>query len=197
MEILRVARTCGLPPGLHVLDDVLLEFHLSRPGPSSHRIAALLDPVAGRPELLRTLRTHLAQHQDRRLTAALLGLHPNTVDNRLAKLTELTGLDPSSPRGAALAIAALLLRDTAAGPDGASAAALTGTRTGHRVSAEAAPMGAQCQKSLERHDGPSLQSRPRCPLPPVDRPAAVRLLLGREVVERAGELLVGEPVTGE
>ncbi|WP_326768222.1 helix-turn-helix domain-containing protein [Streptomyces sp. NBC_01591] len=122
VEILRVARTCGLPPGLHVLDDVLLEFHLSRPGPSSHRIAALLDPVAGRPELLRTLRTHLAQHQDRRLTAALLGLHPNTVDNRLAKLTELTGLDPSSPRGAALAIAALLLRDTAAGPDGASAA---------------------------------------------------------------------------
>ncbi|MCX4735217.1 CdaR family transcriptional regulator [Streptomyces sp. NBC_01363] len=122
VEILRVARTCGLPPGLHVLDDVLLEFHLSRPGPSSHRIAALLDPVAGRPELLRTLRTHLAQHQDRRLTAVLLGLHPNTVDNRLARLTELTGLDPSSPRGAALAIAALLLRDTAAGPDGASAA---------------------------------------------------------------------------
>ncbi|WP_256260280.1 hypothetical protein OH786_26695 [Streptomyces atratus] len=60
----RVARTCGLPPGPHVLDDVLLEFHLSRPGPSSHRIAALLDPVAGRPELLRTVRTHLAQHQD-------------------------------------------------------------------------------------------------------------------------------------
>ncbi|WP_405684092.1 PucR family transcriptional regulator [Streptomyces sp. NBC_00057] len=122
VEILRVARTCGLPPGLHCLDDVLLEFHLSRPGPSSHRIAALLDPVAGRPELLQTLRTHLAQHQDRRLTAALLGLHPNTVDNRLAKLTELTGLDPSSPRGAALAIAALLLRDTAAGVDGVSAA---------------------------------------------------------------------------
>ncbi|MFG2628873.1 PucR family transcriptional regulator [Streptomyces sp. NPDC048473] len=122
VEILRVARTCGLPPGLHRLDDVLLEFHLSRPGPSSHRIAALLDPVAGRPELLQTLRIHLAQHQDRRLTAALLGLHPNTVDNRLAKLTELTGLDPSSPRGAALAIAALLLRDTVAGADGVSAA---------------------------------------------------------------------------
>ncbi|MCX5340392.1 PucR family transcriptional regulator [Streptomyces atratus] len=122
VEILQVARACGLPPGLHSLDDVLLEFHLSRPGPSSHRIAALLDPVAGRPELLQTLRTHLAQHQDRRLTAALLGLHPNTVDNRLAKLTELTGLDPASPRGAALAIAALLLRDSAAGADDVSAA---------------------------------------------------------------------------
>ncbi|MEW1687225.1 PucR family transcriptional regulator [Streptomyces sp. NPDC091265] len=111
-EILRIARVCGLPPAVHGLDDVLLEFHLSRPGPSSRRIAALLDPVAARPELLRTLRTHLAQQQDRRLTAALLGLHPNTVDNRLARLAELTGLDLASPRGTALAIAALLLHDT-------------------------------------------------------------------------------------
>jgi hypothetical protein len=112
VEILRIARACGLPPGLHVLDDVLLEFHLSRPGPSSHRITALLDPVADRPELLLTLRTHLAQHQDRRRTAALLELHPNTVDNRLGRLTELTGLDLSSPHDAALAIASLVLRDT-------------------------------------------------------------------------------------
>ncbi|WP_406455530.1 helix-turn-helix domain-containing protein [Streptomyces sp. NBC_00876] len=117
-EVLRIAGVCGLPPGVHGLDDVLLEFHLSRPGPSGRRIAALLDPVAARPELLRTLRTHLAQQQDRRLTAALLGLHPNTVDNRLARLAELTGLDLGSPRGTALAIAALLLHDTGQGDGG-------------------------------------------------------------------------------
>ncbi|WP_329160382.1 helix-turn-helix domain-containing protein [Streptomyces sp. NBC_01717] len=118
VEIIRVARACGLPPGLHGLDDVLLEFQLSRPGPGSRRIAALLDPAAARPELLRTLRTHLAHQQDRRLTAALLGLHPNTVDNRLARLAELTGLDLVSPRGTALAIAALLLHDSGHGTDG-------------------------------------------------------------------------------
>ncbi|MFD4858135.1 hypothetical protein [Streptomyces atratus] len=44
------------------------------------------------------------------------------MDDRLAKLTEPTGLDPSSPRDAAPAIAALLLRDSAAGADGVSAA---------------------------------------------------------------------------
>ncbi|MFI6649136.1 PucR family transcriptional regulator [Streptomyces sp. NPDC050529] len=121
-EILRIARVCGLPPGVHGLDDVLLEFHLSRPGPSGRRIAALLDPVAARPELLRTLRTYLAQRQDRRLTAALLGLHPNTVDNRLARLAELTGLDPGSPRGTALAIAALLLHDSGQGDVGRGSA---------------------------------------------------------------------------
>ncbi|MFF1626264.1 PucR family transcriptional regulator [Streptomyces sp. NPDC058272] len=111
-EILRVTRACGLPPGLHRLEDVLLEFHLSRPDPSSHKIAALLDPVADRPELLETLRTHLAHQQDRRATATALGLHPNTVDNRLAKIGDQTGIELASPRGAALAIAALLLRDT-------------------------------------------------------------------------------------
>ncbi|MCX5112295.1 helix-turn-helix domain-containing protein [Streptomyces sp. NBC_00378] len=117
-EILRIARVCGLPPGVHGLDDVLLEFHLSRPGPSGWRIAALLDPVAARPELLRTLRTYLAQQQDRRLTAVLLGLHPNTVDNRLARLAELTGLNLGAPRDTALAIAALLLHDTGQGDEG-------------------------------------------------------------------------------
>lgn len=111
-EILRITRACGLPPGLHRLDDVLLEYHLSRRNESSHRIAALLDPVAERPELMDTLRAHLAHQQDRRATAGALGLHPNTVDNRLAKIAERTGIDLSSPRGTALAIAALLLRDS-------------------------------------------------------------------------------------
>ncbi|WP_327352996.1 PucR family transcriptional regulator [Streptomyces sp. NBC_01304] len=119
-EILRITRACGLPPGLHRLEDVLLEFHLSRPNESSHRIAALLDPLTDRPELLQTLRTHLAEGQDRRGTAATLGLHPNTVDNRLAKIAEQTGLDLSAPRGTALAIAALLLRDAARDPESES-----------------------------------------------------------------------------
>ncbi|WP_405646236.1 PucR family transcriptional regulator [Streptomyces sp. NBC_00019] len=109
-EIVRVARACGRPPGVHRLDDVLLEYHLSRPSDGSDRIAALLAPLADRPDLLETLRTHLEQRQDRRATARLLNLHPNSVDNRLARIAELTGLDPGAPRDAALALAALLLR---------------------------------------------------------------------------------------
>lgn len=110
-EILRITRACGLPPGLHRMEDVLLEYHLSRRNESSHLISALLDPVADRPELLETLRIHLGHQQERRATAAALGLHPNTVDNRLAKIGERTGIDLSTPRGTALAIAALLLRE--------------------------------------------------------------------------------------
>jgi DNA-binding PucR family transcriptional regulator len=59
---------------------------------------------------------HLAHQQDRRATATTLGLHPNTVDNRLAEMEEQTGVVLSSPQGAALAIAALLLRDTRGTP---------------------------------------------------------------------------------
>ncbi|GGV71206.1 transcriptional regulator [Streptomyces longisporoflavus] len=117
-EILRITRACGMPPGLHRMDDVLLEYHLSRRNESSHLISALLDPVADRPELLETLRVHLAHQQERRATAAALGLHPNTVDNRLAKIGERTGIDLSAPRGTALAIAALLLRESEAASSG-------------------------------------------------------------------------------
>ncbi|MFI5801540.1 helix-turn-helix domain-containing protein [Streptomyces sp. NPDC051561] len=119
-DIVRVARACGRPPGPHRMDDVLLEYHLSRRNESSDRIAALLDPVGDRPELIETLRTHLEHRHDRRSTARHLGLHPNTVDNRLTRITELTGLDIASARGNALALAALLLRGNADGrPAGA------------------------------------------------------------------------------
>ncbi|MEU7581901.1 helix-turn-helix domain-containing protein [Streptomyces sp. NPDC041068] len=110
-EVVRVARACGRPAGPHRLDDVLLEYHLSRPSAGSERIAELLEPVAERPELTETLRAYLALRQDRRATARRLSLHPNTVDNRLARVSSLTGLDLTSSHGTALALAALLLRE--------------------------------------------------------------------------------------
>ncbi|MFG2794824.1 PucR family transcriptional regulator [Streptomyces sp. NPDC048419] len=112
-DVVRIARARGLPAdAVHRLDDVLLEFHLSRPGPGADRIATLLDPATGRPELLATLRAHLELRLDRRATAARLGVHPNTVDKRLARLTALTGLALDTPHGTALALAAQLLRET-------------------------------------------------------------------------------------
>jgi hypothetical protein len=110
-DVVRVARACGRPAGLHRMDDVLLEYHLSRRDASSHRITALLAPLDDRPELVTTLRVYLELAQDRRGTAHRLGVHPNTVDNRLTRIGDLTGLDLTSPRGHSLALAALLLRD--------------------------------------------------------------------------------------
>ena len=60
-EVVRVAAACGVRPGAHRLEYVLLEYHLSRPSEGSARIVAMLDSLAERPELFATLRTHLAQ----------------------------------------------------------------------------------------------------------------------------------------
>lgn len=97
-EVRAVAQASGRGPGLYLLDDVLLEYQLSRPSPARAGLAALLDPLDDRPELLDTLRAFLARGFDRRQAAARLQVHPNTVDYRLRKATELTGLDAS--RGA-------------------------------------------------------------------------------------------------
>jgi hypothetical protein len=110
-EVLRLTRALGRRPGVYRLDDVLLEYHLSRADEASAPLAALLDPLADRPELLATLRAYLDHQQDRRATARELGLHPNTVDNRLTRAGELIGIDVTAPRGYALALTALTLRD--------------------------------------------------------------------------------------
>ncbi|MFJ9576878.1 PucR family transcriptional regulator [Streptomyces sp. NPDC101191] len=94
-EVREVAEGAGRGPGLYLLDDLLLEYQLSRPSPARDGLAALLDPLDARPELLDTLRTFLACGLDRRRAAARLQVHPNTVDYRLRKATDLTGLDPA------------------------------------------------------------------------------------------------------
>lgn len=110
-EIREVAEASGRGPGLYLLDDVLLAYQLSRPSPAREGLAALLDPLNSRPELLATLRAFFACGLDRRQAAAQLQVHPNTVDYRLRKATDLTGLDAT--RGADLLTlhAALIAQD--------------------------------------------------------------------------------------
>ncbi|MEU9129340.1 helix-turn-helix domain-containing protein [Kitasatospora sp. NPDC048540] len=112
-EVREVARASGRGPGLYLLDDVLLEYQLSRPSPARDRLAALLAPLAGRAELLGTLRAFLACGLDRRRAAARLQVHPNTVDYRLRRVTDLTGLDAARGADQLTLRAALAAHDTA------------------------------------------------------------------------------------
>jgi hypothetical protein len=109
-DLLEVAGALSLPPGLHLLDDLLLELPLLRAGEPRRRLAALLQPAEAVPELLPTLRAWLDHDRNRRDTAEALYVHPNTLDRRLERLTTLTGLDLSTARGVATVQAALAAR---------------------------------------------------------------------------------------
>lgn len=109
-DVLRLAARLGRPPGLSVLDDVLLEYQLTRPSVARARLALLLEPLERNPDLLLTLETYLAEDGDRRRTAAALHVHPNTLDYRLKRLVDLTGLDPATTAGLQLLAAASAAR---------------------------------------------------------------------------------------
>lgn len=64
-------------------------------------------------ELFRTLRTYLDCDLDRRTTAEVLVLHPNTVSQRLRRVETMTGLNLRSPRSVIEARTALMLHDVA------------------------------------------------------------------------------------
>lgn len=111
-DIVELVRRTDRPPGLYRLADVLLDYQLSRPSEALTELAELLQPLAGRPELLRTLETYLARDLDRRGTAAALHVHPNTVDYRIRRIALLTGLTPTTPADAHRLSAALVARRT-------------------------------------------------------------------------------------
>jgi sugar diacid utilization regulator len=94
-EIVELVARTGRAPGLYRLSDVLLDYQLSRPGEALTALACLLRPLEPKPELLQTLETYLREDLDRRLTAAALHVHPNTVDSRIRRITQLIGLSPT------------------------------------------------------------------------------------------------------
>ncbi len=114
----RIAAVAGRP-GAHQLSDVLLEYHLTHDVDSAAELLAVLAPLAGHPELLPTLVAFLDADLNRRDAAGALGVHANTVDNRLDRIGDLTGVDPRSARGIQLLGAAIVVHRTAArGPLG-------------------------------------------------------------------------------
>lgn len=104
----RIAAVAGRP-GVHRLSDVLLEYHLTHPADSAAELVAVLDPLHRHPDLLPTVVAFLDADLDRRSAAQALGVHANTVDNRLERVAGLTGVDPRSARGIQLFGAAIVV----------------------------------------------------------------------------------------
>lgn len=105
-----VADRLGYPSGVHQLGDLLLEVQVTRPGPARTALRDLLAPLDEHPELLQTLTAYVAEHGRRATAAQRLHVHPNTLDYRLRRIRELTGVDPGDREDGQLARAALVVR---------------------------------------------------------------------------------------
>lgn len=112
-QVLRLAREGGRPPGGYRLVDVLLDHLVSQPEAASS-LLGLLQPLESGNDLIETLEAWFAHDFDRRATAATLVIHPNTLDYRLRRITELTALDLRTAEAIQLLGAAILARRQAA-----------------------------------------------------------------------------------
>jgi hypothetical protein len=114
--LLDLARREGLEGAIESKDFVL-ELLLARAPDLAARLAervvGSLEAYAerrGGSGLLETLEAFLACALDRRQTAEQLHVHPNTLDYRLHRIAELTGLEPGKPRDLVLLELALARR---------------------------------------------------------------------------------------
>ena len=105
---LRTGRTGVVPLSALTLD--LLLAHAPRV--AAELRARVLEPLGpesngSRGDLRKTVTTYLELDRDRRKTAKALYIHPNTLDNRLRRAEELTGLDLDDPDDLATMVLAL------------------------------------------------------------------------------------------
>ncbi|MFX0578250.1 PucR family transcriptional regulator [Nocardia nepalensis] len=111
-ELATLARLLGRPTGTYRLDDLLLEYQLTRPGHARDRLAERITPLLRNPHLLEALEAHLRHGSDRKAAAARLHVHPNTFSYRLRRIAELTGIDPTDPNNSRLLAASLTIQRT-------------------------------------------------------------------------------------
>ncbi|MET9027435.1 helix-turn-helix domain-containing protein [Nocardia sp. NPDC004168] len=98
-ELLDTVEQLGREPGLYRFTELALQYQLTRPGIGRDVLGTRVAPLMEHPDLLETLRIHIDNDLNRQRTARQLHVHPNTVDYRLRRIAQLTGLDPADARG--------------------------------------------------------------------------------------------------
>jgi DNA-binding PucR family transcriptional regulator len=89
---------------------VLVEVQVTRPGPARTALLDVLDGLDQYDDLVETLTAHVQEGGRRTDTAKRLHVHPNTLDYRLRRIREITGVDPGDRDGAQLLRSALIVR---------------------------------------------------------------------------------------
>ncbi|MFI5775633.1 PucR family transcriptional regulator [Nocardia sp. NPDC051570] len=90
--------------------DLQFEYTVAASGPARPGLATVLAPLDSQPLLAETLAVFVDTGFNQLATARLLNIHRNTVTYRLARVHELTGLDPHRPTDAMTLSAARIAR---------------------------------------------------------------------------------------
>jgi hypothetical protein len=98
----RAAPLRAVPRQAYTLTDVFAEIGAAQMPEVGEWMRAVAGRLAAGPDLVTTLDAYYQQDMNRLRAAAALSVHPRTLDYRLARVRELTGLDPGSTRGVRL-----------------------------------------------------------------------------------------------
>lgn len=107
-ELLRLVQRLSYRPGVYRIADLALEFQIARPGVGRRHLKRMLDPLRRVPDLLPTLEAFVSTEANRKKAATQLVVHPNTVDYRLKRIEQITGIDPMKSSGLRALHAALI-----------------------------------------------------------------------------------------
>ncbi len=98
-QVSRAAPVRSAPSAVHYLTELFPEIGAARIPPVDRWLREVADKLAAGPDLIGTLDALYRNDMARTRTAALLGIHPRTLEYRLRRVHDLTGLDPLSVRG--------------------------------------------------------------------------------------------------
>ena len=95
---LSLGRAQGGEESVWLYSKIVLEESVRGTKNALRYLVSLVEQLASEPELLETLKTYFDQLQRRKVTASVLGIHPNTLNYRLERIENILGarLDDAS-----------------------------------------------------------------------------------------------------
>lgn len=113
----KLLRLAMRPGQVATLDEYLFEYQLCHDSDAVPQLRAMTARMGQERDLVTTLTAYFSNDFNRRETARQLHVHPNTVDNRIARIATLTGANPRTARGLLLLGAALGIAPESSGAE--------------------------------------------------------------------------------
>jgi hypothetical protein len=98
-QVSRAAPVQSIPKSIHTVADVFVELGVAQLPQVDDWLRAVARRLSSGPDLVATLDAYYRNDMNRLHAAASLHVHPRTLDYRLRRVRDLTGVDPTSTYG--------------------------------------------------------------------------------------------------